>query len=220
MRITVNAAMTVDGKIATVSGNSKISSKEDLVRVHKLRSKSDAIMVGISTVLIDNPLLTVRLTKYKQKDPSRVIIDSCGRIPLDSKILKTASRIETIIFVSEGAQKQKIQSLKDRGAKVIVAGRKNVDLIKALFYLKKMGFKHILAEGGGELNWSLLNLGVVDKLIVTIAPIIVGGRTSTTLVEGCGYGTISDGIKMELNKVYRQSHGELVVAYSLNRLDI
>ena len=216
----MNAAMTLDGKIATVSGKSKISSKEDLLRVHKLRSKSDAIMVGISTVLVDNPLLTVRLTKHKRKDPSRVIIDSYGRIPLHSKILKTAFRIETIIFVSEGAQKQRIQSLKDRGAKVIVAGRENVDLRKTLFYLKNMGFKHVLAEGGGELNWSLLNLGVVDQLIVTIAPIIVGGRTSTTLVEGCGYGSISDGIKMELNKVYRQNRGELVLVYSLNRFDI
>lgn len=216
----MNAAMTVDGKIATVSGKSKISSKEDLVRVHKLRSKSDAIMVGISTVLIDNPLLTVRLTKHRRKDPSRVIIDSYGRIPLNSKILKTAFRIETIVFVSEGAQKKRIQSLKDRGAKVIVAGRKNVDLRKTLFYLKEMGFKHILAEGGGELNWSLLNLGVVDQLIVTIAPVIVGGRTSTTLVEGSGYGILSDGIKMELNKVYRQNRGELVVTYSLNSFEI
>lgn len=212
--------MTVDGKIATVSGNSRISSRQDLVRVHKLRSVSDAIMVGISTVLIDNPLLTARLTRNKRKDPSRVVIDSHGRIPLDSKILKTACRIETIVVVSEMAQEQRIQNLRSRGAKVFVAGRKNVDLRKTLFYLNEMGFKHVLAEGGGELNWSLLKLGVVDRLIVTVAPIIVGGRTSTTLVEGSGYETISDGIKMDLSKVYRQNRGELVLVYRLNRVYI
>lgn len=216
MRITINAAMTADGKIATISGRSRISSRQDLIRVHKLRSDSDAIMVGISTVLIDNPLLTVRLTRNKRKDPARVVIDSYGRIPLDSKILKTAYQIETIIVVSEVAHEERIQNLKNRGAKVIVAGKKNVNVRKALFYLEEMGIKTILAEGGGELNWSLLNLGVVDQMIVTIAPVIVGGRTATTLVEGCGYEKISDALKMELNKVYRQNHGELVLIYKLN----
>jgi len=216
LRITINAAMTADGKIATVSGRSRISSRRDLLRLHKLRSDSDAIMVGISTVLIDDPLLTVRLTKNKRKDPTRVVIDSYGRIPLDSKILKTAYRIETVLVVSEGAHEERIQNLKNRGAKVIVAGKRKVDLRKALFYLEEMGIKAIIVEGGGELNWSLLNLGVVDQLILTIAPVIVGGRTATTLVEGCGYEKISDALKMELNKVYRQNHGEIVLIYKLN----
>jgi 2,5-diamino-6-(ribosylamino)-4(3H)-pyrimidinone 5'-phosphate reductase len=91
LRVTINTAMTVDGKIATISGDSAISSKQDLKRIHKLRSSVDAIIVGISTVLVDNPKLTVRLVKKKRKeDPVRIIIDSTGRIPLGSKLLKTA----------------------------------------------------------------------------------------------------------------------------------
>ncbi len=165
LRITINAAMTVDGKIATTCGNSRISSKEDLVRVHELRSSVDAILVGISTVLVDNPLLTVRLIKpNKGSDPARVVVDSHGRIPLDSRILKTAHRIETIVFVSERADDSKIHKIMGTGAMVIIAGSETVDLAEAFLYLKKMGFKNILAEGGGELNWSLLNLGVVDEL--------------------------------------------------------
>jgi 2,5-diamino-6-(ribosylamino)-4(3H)-pyrimidinone 5'-phosphate reductase len=89
-RIIINSAMTVDGKISTISGDSKISSKEDLVRLHKLRSKVDAIMVGINTVIIDNPMLNVRINNIKKKSPSRIIIDSTGKIPLNSKILRTA----------------------------------------------------------------------------------------------------------------------------------
>lgn len=216
LRITINAAMTVDGKIATTCGNSRISSKRDLIRVHELRSSVDAIIVGISTVLIDNPLLTVRLIKPKKgKDPARVVIDSDGRIPLDSRILKTAKRIATIVVVSERAQANKIEKLRNTGAMVIIAGREIVDLREALLCLEKMGFKNILAEGGGELNWSLLDLGIVDQLIVTVSPKLVGGRSATTLVEGDGYETISQAINMQLKKVQRQNNGELVLFYEL-----
>jgi 2,5-diamino-6-(ribosylamino)-4(3H)-pyrimidinone 5'-phosphate reductase len=216
LRITINAAMTVDGKIATTCGNSRISSKRDLIRVHELRSSVDAIIVGISTVLIDNPLLTVRLIKPKKgKDPARVVIDSDGRIPLDSRILKTAKRIATIVVVSERAHANKIEKLRNTGAMVIIAGREIVDLGEALLCLEKMGFKNILAEGGGELNWSLLDLGIVDQLIVTVSPKLVGGRSATTLVEGAGYETISQAINMQLKKVQRQNNGELVLFYEL-----
>jgi 2,5-diamino-6-(ribosylamino)-4(3H)-pyrimidinone 5'-phosphate reductase len=93
LKVIINSAMTVDGKIATSSGDSKISSREDLVRVHKLRASVDAIVVGISTILADNPRLTVRLAKGK--NPARVIVDSRGRIPPDSKIMRTASKVRT-----------------------------------------------------------------------------------------------------------------------------
>ncbi|MGB6671626.1 MAG: 2,5-diamino-6-(ribosylamino)-4(3H)-pyrimidinone 5'-phosphate reductase [Candidatus Nitrosopolaris sp.] len=216
MRITINAAMTVDGKIATTCGNSRISSKQDLIRVHELRSSVDAIIVGISTVLIDDPLLTVRLIRSnKGKDPVRVVVDSDGRIPLDSRILKTARRVATIVVVSERARDNKIHKLRSTGAVVIIAGREKVDLGEALSCLKKMGFKNLLAEGGGELNWSLLDLGVVDQLIVTVSPKLVGGRSATTLVEGDGYEKISQAISMELKKVLRQNNGELVLFYEL-----
>jgi 2,5-diamino-6-(ribosylamino)-4(3H)-pyrimidinone 5'-phosphate reductase len=208
--------MTVDGKIATTCGNSRISSRLDLLRVHKLRSSVDAILVGISTVLLDNPLLTVRLIKpNKGSNPVRVVVDSHARIPIESRILKTAHRIETIVFVSERADDIKIRSIRNTGAMVIMAGAETVDLSDALLDLNKMGFKNILVEGGGEINWSLLSLGVVSELIVTISPKIVGGRSAITLVEGDGYEKISQAINMELKKVLSEKNGEVVLFYGL-----
>jgi 2,5-diamino-6-(ribosylamino)-4(3H)-pyrimidinone 5'-phosphate reductase len=208
--------MTIDGKIATNIGDSTISSKQDLRRLHRLRSSVDAIIIGISTVIVDNPRLTVRLVKRHGTTPVRIIVDSIGRIPLDSKILKSASKINTIVAVTKRASDERIDKIKNAGAIVIVAGTKTVDLKELFFVLKKMGFNKILVEGGGELNWSILQLRIVNELMVTVAPIIVGGRTATTLVEGDGYERISDGIKMELIKVSRQNNGEVVLYYKLS----
>lgn len=208
--------MTIDGKIATNLGDSTISSKQDLRRLHRLRCSVDAIIIGISTVIIDNPRLTVRLIKRHGTTPVRIIVDSIGRIPLDSKILKSASKITTIVAVTKRASDERVDKIKSAGAIVIVAGTRTVDLKELFFILKKMGFNKILVEGGGELNWSILQLGIVNELMVTVAPRIVGGRTATTLVEGDGYERISDGIKMELIKMSRQNNGEVVLYYKLS----
>jgi len=216
LRIMINAAMTVDGKIATICGNAKISSRQDLRRVHKLRASVDGILVGISTVIVDDPLLTVRLIKRKeQEDPARIIVDSEGRIPINSKILRTASRVTTIIVVSERASTYNIQKIRSMGAITITAGKRSVNLREAILLLEKMGFRKILAEGGGELNWSLFKLGIVEELIVTISPKLVGGRSATTLVEGEGYKKISEAINLKLNKVVQQDDGELVLFYKV-----
>lgn len=219
----MNGAMTVDGKIATASGDSKISSKEDLVRVHKLRATVDAVVVGISTILADDPQLTVRLVKGK--NPTRIIVDSRGRIPIDSQIMRTASKIKTIVAVTDQAPEEKIHKLEDMGAKVLVIseGKKGqsaavphgVDLKELFRRLEKMGLRRILVEGGGELNWSLLRLGLVDELTVTIAPRIAGGRLATTLVEGDGFDEIAQGIRLKLVKVERKKTGELLLRYRL-----
>jgi 2,5-diamino-6-(ribosylamino)-4(3H)-pyrimidinone 5'-phosphate reductase len=223
LKVIINSAMTVDGKIATSSGDSKISSREDLVRVHKLRASVDAIVVGISTILADNPRLTVRLAKGK--NPARVIVDSRGRIPLDSQIMRTASRVKTIVAVTDQAPEEKIMELRDMGAQVLVIseGKKGQSAavphgvnLKLLFRkLEKMGLKKILVEGGGELNWSLLHLWLVDELTITIAPKIAGGRLATTLVEGDGFDEIAQSIKLQLKKIHRKKGGELVLHYKL-----
>lgn len=209
--------MTVDGKIATTSGDSAISSRDDLIRVHKLRASADGIIVGISTVLADNPRLTVRLAgkRVKRKDPARIVIDSTGKIPLDSRILLTASRIKTIVAVTKLAHIDTLRKIKKTGAIVIVSGRQTVNLKKVFSIIKQMGIRKILVEGGGEINWSLLRLGIVNELIVTIAPKIVGGRQATTLVEGQGYRRISQGIKLHLKQAQIQNNGELVLHYKL-----
>ena len=223
MKVILNSAMTVDGKISTSNGDSKISSREDLVRVHKLRASVDAIVVGISTILADDPRLTVRLVKGK--NPVRVVVDSRGRIPLDSQIMRTASRVMTIIAVTDQAPEEKILKLREMGAQVLVIseGKKGQSAavphgvnLKLLFRkLEKMGIQKILVEGGGELNWSLLHLWLVDELTITIAPKIAGGRLATTLVEGDGFDEIAQSIKMQLKKVERKKSGELVLRYQL-----
>ena len=217
MQVIVNSAMTVDGKIATHQGDSAISSKDDLIRVHKLRDSVDGIIVGISTVLADNPRLTIRLGRKqpKEKHLTRIIIDSMGRIPLDSQILRTASKIKTIVAVTKLAHMDVRRKIKKTGAIVIVAGTNTVDLKRVLWTIQKMGIKKILVEGGGEINWSLFSLGIVNELIVTIAPKIVGGRQATTLVEGEGYSRVSQGLKLQLKKVRMQNSGELVLHYKL-----
>jgi 2,5-diamino-6-(ribosylamino)-4(3H)-pyrimidinone 5'-phosphate reductase len=215
--------MTVDGKIATSSGDSKISSRQDLLRVHKLRASVDAIVVGISTILADNPRLTVRLVKGK--NPARVIVDSRARIPLDSQIMRTASNVRTIVAVTDKAPEEKLTKLRDIGAEVLVIseGRKGRSAavphgvnLKLLFRkLGKMGLEKILVEGGGELNWSLLHLWLVDELIITVAPKIAGGRLATTLVEGDGFDEIAQSIRLQLKKIERKKGGELVLYYKL-----
>jgi 2,5-diamino-6-(ribosylamino)-4(3H)-pyrimidinone 5'-phosphate reductase len=221
--VIINGAMTVDGKIATSNGDSRISSKEDLIRVHKLRASVDAIVVGISTILADDPRLTVRLVKGK--NPTRVIVDSRGRIPLDSQIMYGASKIKTIVAVTDQAPEEKVTKLRDMGAHVLVIseGKKGQSAavprgvnLKLLFRkLESMGLKTTLVEGGGELNWSLLQLGLVDQLTVTIAPKIAGGRLATTLVEGDGFDEISQCIRLQLKKIERKKTGEVVLCYQL-----
>src|SRR5918911_1208441 len=223
LKVIINGAMTVDGKIATSNGDSRISSKEDLIRVHKLRASVDAIVVGISTILADDPRLTVRLVKGK--NPARVIVDSRGRVPLDSQIMYGASKINTIVAVTDQAPEEKVAKLREMGAQVLVIseGKKGQSAavprgvnLKLLFRkLERMGLKTTLVEGGGELNWSLLRLGLVDLLTVTIAPKIAGGRLATTLVEGDGFDEISQSIKLQLKKIQRKKGGELVLHYKL-----
>ena len=213
--ITINTAMTIDGKIATVSGDSKISSGQDLKRLHELRSSVDAIMVGISTVLVDNPMLSVRLSKKAGINPVRIIIDSTARIPLNSRILCSAHNNITIIAVTSRASIIKIRKIQNRGAMVLVAGKRDVDLRKVFSIVQHIGINRVLVEGGGELNWSVIRQGLIAELIVTIAPVIVGGRNATTLVEGDGYRRISKAIKLSLTNVSRQRNGEVVLCYRL-----
>jgi 2,5-diamino-6-(ribosylamino)-4(3H)-pyrimidinone 5'-phosphate reductase len=211
--VIISAAISLDGKIATNSGESNISSTQDLERVHKLRGSVDAIMVGILTVVRDDPMLDVRYTKGNTKLPLRVILDSKARIPLSSRILKTAHNIYTIVAVTRQASPEKIQRIEKTGAHVLVAGTEKVDISALFRHLDQLGCTRILVEGGGETNWSLLNLGLIDEIIIMVSSMIIGGRNAVTLVEGCGYSKISDTLKLKLSKFERQGPDELVLYY-------
>jgi 2,5-diamino-6-(ribosylamino)-4(3H)-pyrimidinone 5'-phosphate reductase len=213
LKIIINSAMSIDGKISSYSGNSRISSKKDLVRVHKLRSKVDAIVVGINTVLIDNPMLTIRYIRNNRISPTRIIVDSYGRIPLNSKILRSATKIKTIIVVTKQASRDTIEEIKKSGAYVIIIGSKLVNLKRLFKMLYDMGYRKILIEGGGELNWSCLHDGIVNELIITITPKVLGGRDAVTLVEGRGYSTISQAIKLKLTKIIQNKNDNEITLY-------
>jgi 2,5-diamino-6-(ribosylamino)-4(3H)-pyrimidinone 5'-phosphate reductase len=207
--------MSIDGKISTIKKNSAFSSKMDLVRVHKLRSTVDGIVIGISTALDDNPMLNVRYSTREAENPARIIIDSKARIPIDSRIIESSKKIQTIIAVTHNASSKKIKEMENKGAQVLVSGNKKVNIRNLFQQLEKIGFKKILVEGGGEINWSVLKFDLVNELIVTISPVVIGGRDAKTLVEGKGFASISDGIKMKLSNTIMQNKNEIVLLYKL-----
>ena len=180
--IVLSAAMTLDGKIGQRNKKVVLSSKSDKIRVHKLRSKFDAILVGKNTVEQDNPLLTVR--HVKGKNPIRIILDSRGTIKKTSKIIKTAQNIPTIIVTSQLVSKRNLSRLNSFSLDVIVCGKNQVDIKKLVPILCKKGIKKILLEGGGTINLSFLKHNLIDELIVTLTPFILGSKESVNLFEG------------------------------------
>ncbi len=228
MKIILNAATSIDGKIATVSGDTKISSILDLKRVHRLRCKSDVVLVGISTVINDDPLLTIRygMNKKGTKNPIRIIIDSKARIPLQSKIVKTANQIETRLVVTSKAPSTNLKKLEERGLKIIMLEQRRedkekgvedstekVDLKKLFNQLEEEGVSHVLVEGGGEINWSIIKNNLFNEIIVTISPMIIGGKNAISLVGGEGYKTIDESLKVKLSRIQKKSNGEIILHY-------
>jgi len=205
-----SAAITLDGKLATRTGDSKLSSKADKNRIHKLRSKVDAILIGKNTAKLDDPILSSHNTK--KKNPIRIILDSNATIRTNSKILKTCSRIPTIIAVSKKAPKKNLQKLEKFPVQVIVCGNYTVNIKKLLGILKKKGIKNILVEGGGTTNWAFVKENLVDEAMITITPYLVGGTTATTLVDGDGFSTITKSIRLKLKNVTKMKN-EVILHY-------
>jgi len=210
-KVILSAAMTLDGKIATKTGDSKLSSKQDKIRIHKLRSKVDAILVGSNTVKRDDPLLTVRHTKGK--NPLRVILDSKANIDQKSQIIKTCKKIPTIIAVSKKASRKNIDKLRKYPLEVIVTGNKLVNIKNLLRILSKKKIKTLLVEGGGTVNWEFVKQGLVDEIIITITPYLIGGKNAITLVDGEGFSLMQKAKKLKLKKTCRLGN-EIVLNYS------
>jgi 2,5-diamino-6-(ribosylamino)-4(3H)-pyrimidinone 5'-phosphate reductase len=192
--------MTLDGKIATKIGSSEISGPEDLERVHQLRKKVDAIMVGINTLLADDPRLTVhKIPSNNFDNPTRIVVDSNARTPLNARILSNDA--PTIIAVSKNSSHHKIKEL-EKKAEVIIAGETQVDMVQLMEKLKNNGLNSVMLEGGSTLNFSMLKNGLVDEVKICIAPMIVGGNEAITLVGGSGFNYMADSIKLELKNSY------------------
>jgi 2,5-diamino-6-(ribosylamino)-4(3H)-pyrimidinone 5'-phosphate reductase len=209
-KVILSAAITLDGKIATKTGDSKLSSKQDKVRIHKLRSNVDAILVGSNTVKRDDPSLTVRHTKGK--NPLRIILDSKASIDQKSQIIKTCKKIPTIIAVSKKASKKNIDKLKKFPLEIIITGNKLVNITNLLRILSKKKIKTLLVEGGGTVNWEFVKQGFVDEIIITITPYLIGGKKAITLVDGEGFSLIQKARKLKLKKTCRLGN-EIVLHY-------
>uniref|UniRef100_UPI0038CD1BF5 bifunctional diaminohydroxyphosphoribosylaminopyrimidine deaminase/5-amino-6-(5-phosphoribosylamino)uracil reductase RibD n=1 Tax=Tepidibacter aestuarii TaxID=2925782 RepID=UPI0038CD1BF5 len=196
----LKTAMTLDGKIATNIGDSKwITNKKSREYVHEIRHQVSGIMVGIGTVLADDPSLTTRLVDEEGIDPIRIIVDTKCRIPLDAKVLNINSKEKTIIATTKKADKNKLELIKEKGAEIIITPLKNnqVDLGYLIKKLGEMEIDSILIEGGSTLNYSILKEGCVDKVISFIAPKIIGGDNAKTPVGGIGIEYVKNAIELE-----------------------
>ena len=208
--VILSAATSVDGKIATTTGDSKLSSKQDSIRLHKLRSKVDAILVGKNTVLQDNPMLNVRYSKGK--NPIRIILDSNGVLSKKSKILQTSKTIPTIIAVSKKISKSNYSKLEKFPVEIIIAGENSVNIQLLLKKLYKKKIKTILVEGGGTINWEFVKNNLFDELIITISPFIIGGKDAISLIEGTGFKKISNSPNLRIKSITRLKN-HLVLSY-------
>jgi len=210
MHVILSAAISVDGKISTRSNDSKLSSQDDSIRLHKLRSKVDAILIGKNTLLQDDPLLTVRHTKGK--NPTRIILDSKGTISKNSKIIKTSDKIPTIIAVSKKISKVNLLNLKKLPVEIIISGENSVNLKLLMKKLSTKKIETILVEGGGTVNWEFIKNNIFDELIITLSPYLIGGNDATSLVEGKGFSKIVNSPNLKLKSVKRLKN-HLVINY-------
>lgn len=206
--VIVNCAMSADGKSALPTKKQlRISSDEDIERMYKFRNECDAVLVGIDTIISDDPKLTVKAKYVKNpKQPLRVVLDSKCRITKDALVLNNAAK--TLIITTEGNEKQ------IEGKHVEVIGckaneKEYVDLECALELLYQKGVKKLLVEGGGTIIWSFLENRLVDDLYIYIGPYVIGGKTTPTVADGLGIKNEGELISLKIVDVTRLGAGIL-----------
>jgi 2,5-diamino-6-(ribosylamino)-4(3H)-pyrimidinone 5'-phosphate reductase len=206
----INIAASADGKISNESRQQiRISCREDMERVDKLRASSDAIMVGIGTVLSDNPKLTVKSSILREQriknglnpNPMRVVVDGRCRIPPDAEVLNEEAK--TIVAVSELANPERVDKIKKR-AEVLVSGKTKVNLKTVVKELYNRGIRRLMVEGGGTLNQGLLQEGLVDEIVMYYGNLIIGGKNSPTPVDGRSFSPV---LELELIELERVGNG-------------
>jgi 2,5-diamino-6-(ribosylamino)-4(3H)-pyrimidinone 5'-phosphate reductase len=215
--VLVNVAMSADGKISTRERRQvKISGVADRARVDALKAESDAIMVGIGTVLADNPSLTIKSAQLQREriergvevNPVRIVVDSLARTPLDSDILHKGEGMR-IVAVSKSADEKRIRDLKYL-ADVIVAGRKEVDLAALLDELGNRKIQRLMVEGGGRLIGALFHRQLVDEMYTYIGNLVIGGDDSPTPADGAGFLHEGEFIRLTLIELSQLDQGVLI----------
>jgi diaminohydroxyphosphoribosylaminopyrimidine deaminase/5-amino-6-(5-phosphoribosylamino)uracil reductase len=196
--VTVKSAMTLDGKIATPGGESKwITSERARAYGMKLRAGSDAVLVGINTILADNPNLTIRTPGRQPREFRRIVLDSSGRTPLNAKVLHGANSNSTIVVLSRRAAKKKVQQLSKRARVLVAPGR--AGQIGLPWLLKKLGAENVtslLVEGGGEVNASFLLSGLAHRVAFFYAPKVLGGANARKAVAGTGARALGEALDL------------------------
>lgn len=210
----INSAMSADGKISTFERRQvRISGPQDMARVDDLRAGSDAIMVGVGTVLADDPGLKVKSEKLRKarfdrglsENPLRVVADSMARTPANAKVLGIGTGC--MIAVSMSAPAERLSRLSGK-CEIVKCGEERVDLTGLMSVLYEKGIRRLMVEGGATLNWSLIAAGLVDELYVYIGNLLIGGIDAPTLIDGSGFS--SDFPRLELASIERMDEGALL----------
>lgn len=214
-------AMTLDGKLATHTGHSKwITGEEARADVHKLRDEVDAILVGVGTVLADNPSLTTRLPEGQGKNPIRIVLDSQLRTPLDAHVLQT-DEADTIIVTSNSVDLETVKPYQQKGVSFIFVSKddKGLNILEMLKKLFERGITDVLVEGGGEVNASFLRAGLIDKYFVYIAPKVLGGRNSLTPFAGSNIDSMNAANLLSFDEVQIFGEDIRITAYPNQGVD-
>ncbi|MFA5237449.1 MAG: 2,5-diamino-6-(ribosylamino)-4(3H)-pyrimidinone 5'-phosphate reductase [Methanoregula sp.] len=215
--VIVNVAMSADGKLSTRERRQvKISGAEDFARVDRLKADCDAVMVGIGTVLADDPSLTVKNPEYRSErqregkpdHPTRIVIDSRARIPVDAAVLTRGEGLR-VIAVSGRADPARVGMLRTK-ATVIVAGENEVNLVRVLDELGSMGIRRLMLEGGGTLIAGMIRAGLVDEIYTYVGNIVIGGKDAPTLADGPGWIQQADFARLALADYVRMDDGILI----------
>jgi len=215
--VTAKFAISLDGKIATRSGDSKwISGDESRKYVHGLRYTSDAVMTGVNTVLVDDPYLTTRCGGkggMSKKQPLKVVVDANGRTPLTARLFNEPGK--TLLALGELNGKERMAAFAQVGAELLELPSREgfVDLRSLLKALGEREITSILVEGGGVLLGSMFDQGLVDKVVAFIAPIIIGGEEAKTAVGGTGVDKVAESFRLQKVGVERFGDDVMVIGY-------
>ena len=208
--VILNCAASADGKIALANRQKiNISNEDDFARVHSLRSECDAIIVGIDTIIEDNPTLTINQKYSTGKNPLRIILDTNYRTPKNSKILDGTSK--TLIAIGNETIDKKLPNIE-----IVRCGNKEINLGKLLELLNKRGIKKILVEGGETVLWSFLEKKLFDELNIFISNIIIGGEKTPTIAGGKGFINEDKLLKLEIQDITRIGNG-ILIKYSKSK---
>ncbi len=214
--VILKVAQSLDGKIATAGGESRwITSEQARAYAHQLRAQVDGVMVGIGTLLRDDPRLTARTGARDTRQPLRIVVDSTLRIPLDAQVIQQPPSGKALVATTSQASQARIRELEKRGVKVLVVKERQgrVDLADLMRLLGEMGVMTVMIEGGAELNASALRQGVVDKVLFFLTPRIIGGQDAKSSIGGVSPKHLSASIPMRDVKVRRIGPDLLLEGY-------